>query len=78
MFVVVSVAHLDGRDRTFLHGVFQDWKLAEEVRGDIESGDWKYIEREGYSLDGCAAIVSVYIADLPLECRVDEFVPTIL
>lgn len=78
MFVVVSVAHLDGRDRTFLHGVFQEYQRAVAVRDDIESGAWDYIAREGYSLDGVEAVVSVYVADLPTECRVDEFVPTVM
>lgn len=76
MYVVISVAHLPRHDRTFVHGVFQDKRQAEQVATDVESNH-EYIRDEGYIVPPDTQ-VSVYISDIPMGIRVNDFVPTIL
>lgn len=76
MYVIVSIAHLKDHDRTFIHGVFQDYAEARRVAKEIE-GDTQYIINEGYTLSEEDFGVSVYISDIPMGVRVNDFVPTI-
>lgn len=76
MYVVISVAHLTNRDRTFVHGIFQDKRAAEQVAQDVER-DFNYIIEEGYEVTSDTE-VSVYISDIPMGVRVNDFVPTIV
>ncbi len=76
MYVVLSTAHLPDHDRTFLHGIFQDKKEAEAVAEDVEHNH-EFIIEEGY-IPQSDTIVSVYIANIPMGVRVDDFMPTIL
>jgi hypothetical protein len=76
LYVVISVFHAaNGRDRTFLHGVFQDYPEALEVAVEVEQ-DKSYIVEEGYPLSDCDRGVSVYISGIPFGVRVNDFVPT--
>ena len=75
-FVVISVFHCaSGRDRTFLHGIFQDFDEAEKVRQDVEA-DPSYIKEEGYPFHEYDRGISTYVADIPKGIRVNEFIPT--
>lgn len=76
MFVVISVWHGEGRDRTFLHGVFEEEHEAKEIMADVRR-DHTYVEDEGYSLDE-GMEHSVYISEIPLGIRVNEFIPTVI
>lgn len=75
MYVVVSTVHLPDHDRTFVHGIFQDKSIAQSVCDDIES-DLSFVEEEGYIVPPNTE-VSVYISDIPMGVRVNDFVPTI-
>jgi hypothetical protein len=75
-FVVVSVWHGEGRDRTFLHGVFDDLVTAEQVSHTVAE-DHSYIQEEGYALEHTQGH-STYIAYLPRNQPVTDFVPTML
>lgn len=76
MYVVISTAHLPDHDRTFLHGIFQDKRQAETVAEDVENNH-DFIREEGYTPQH-DTVVSVYIANIPMGVRVDDFMPTIL
>lgn len=76
VYIVVSVWHGNGRDRTFLHGAFDDLIDAEEVSNHVASNH-EYIRDEGYCIDKTCGH-STYIAPLPRNRRVDDFVPTTL
>jgi hypothetical protein len=76
MYVVVSVWHGGGRDRTFLHGVFDDVIDAEIVANDVASNH-EYVMEEGYSLDKTNAH-SIYIAVVPSNRRINDYVPTVI
>lgn len=76
VYVVVSVWHGQGRDRTFLHGVFENEWEAEEIALDVEHNQ-DYVEKEGYPLSE-GMETSVYVSKLPFGFRVDDFVPTVL
>lgn len=76
MFVVVSVVHLPDHDRTFIHGIFQDRSIAEEVATEVAE-DTAFVQLEGYVVPPNTE-VSVYVSDIPMGVRVDDFVPTIL
>lgn len=76
MYVVISIAHLPDHDRTFIHGIFQEKRKAEQVADEVEN-DQTYIREEGYLVPQNTQ-VSVYISDIPMGVRVNDFVPTIL
>lgn len=76
VYVVVSVWHGQGRDRTFLHGVFLDQVEAEFVSHKVVD-DHQYVADEGYALEKTTAH-STYIAALPLNTHVNDFVPTVV
>ena len=74
VYVVTSVWHGNGRDRTFLHGVFQDILQAEEVALHVKN-NLEYVAAEGYALHQTTAH-STYIATIPMNTHVNDFVPT--
>lgn len=76
MYVVISIAHLPDHDRMFIHGIFQEKRKAEQVANEVEN-DQTYIREEGYLVPQNTQ-VSVYISDIPMGVRVNDFVPTIL
>lgn len=76
MYVVISIAHLPDHDRTFVHGVFQAITQARQVAEDVEN-DTSYIRDEGYIVLPDTHI-SVYISDIPMGVRVNDFIPTIM
>lgn len=76
VYVVVSVWHSQGRDRTFLHGVFNDLLEAETVSNAVNE-DHEYISEEGYCLRKTEAH-STYIAILPMNKHVNDYVPTVI
>lgn len=76
MYVVISTVHLPNHDRTFVHGVFQDVGIAQQTARDVET-DLSYVEEEGYTVPP-DTVVSVYISDIQMGVRVNDFVPTIL
>lgn len=76
MYVVISTTHLPDHDRTFLHGIFQDRAQAQAVATHVENHH-DFVLEEGYQLRP-DTVVSVYIANIPVGIRVDDFVPTLL
>lgn len=76
MYVVISTAHLPDHDRTFVHGIFQDKREAEAVAEDVEQNH-EFVREEGYVIKDDTT-VSVYISNIPMGIRVNDFVPTIL
>lgn len=76
MYVVISTAHLSDHDRTFVHGIFQDQREAEAIAYDVRH-NWDFIREEGYVSDA-DTVVSVYVSNIPMGVRVDDFVPTLL
>jgi hypothetical protein len=77
MLVVLSVVHgVEGRDHTFVHGVFQDEFDAKMIADEVEK-DRSYIEEEGYDMDEVAG-VTVHISVIPAGIRVNEYVPKIM
>lgn len=76
VYVVISVWHGQGRDRAFLHGVFENKWEAEDVVKSVER-DQTYVEEEGYPLDEGEEL-STYISEIPFDHRVNEFIPTVL
>lgn len=75
-FIVLSVFHsADGRDRTFVHGVFQCHDKAQKTAKRVEE-DPSYIVEEGYLLSRDDRGISIYICDIPMEIPVNEFIPT--
>lgn len=75
MYVVISTVHLPNHDRTFVHGIFQDMGIAKEVAHNVET-DLSYVTEEGYHVSSDTE-VSVYISDIPMGVRVNDFVPTV-
>ena len=76
LYVVVSVWHAEGRDRTFLHGVFDDYEVATKIKQDVRM-DLEYVEREGYDISH-GEYHSVSILEMPFDVRVNQFVPTVV
>ncbi len=75
-FIVLSVFHAaNGRDRTFVHGVFQCYDKAQKTVEKVEK-DPSYILQEGYQLSREDRGISVYVCDIPMEVHVNEFIPT--
>lgn len=76
IYIVVSIWHAPARDRTFLHGAFDDLVDAEAAL-DMVMRNRSYIEEEGYRLDPSTShSFSDYIATLPRNIPVHDFVPT--
>ena len=76
VYVVISVWHGQGRDRTFLHGVFENKWDADDVASSVQC-DQTYVEEEGYPLEE-GVEHSVYVSEIPFDLRVNEFIPTVL
>lgn len=76
MLIVLSIYHCaDGRDYTFIHGVFQDEQVAIKVANDVRLNP-SYIAEEGYDYDDQNDRgITVEIMTVPGGVRINEFVP---
>lgn len=76
IYIVISVWHSEGRDRTFVHGAFGTIEEAKEIETNVWSSI-QYVSDEGYDIEK-EHERTIQIVQIPYNQHVNEFIPTIV